>query len=155
VRLVVAIAVGAVLAVALAGCGSHHKSATVVIRLKSVVESNHMTDKPPKGASKGDVWVERDKLLNVTRQLGEGANAMVGTDQATITFQSSTEAHITGTATLPDGTIRFGGETSVTGATQLVPVVGGTRAYAKAAGSLTTTNTVEGATFNTYHLTLP
>jgi hypothetical protein len=154
VRPVAPIVVGAVLAVALAGCGGHHKPSAVVIRLKSVVESNHKTDKPPKGPSKGDVWVERDILFNVTRGFGKAAKAMVGTDQATITFQSATEAHVTGTATLPDGTITFGGATSVTSATQLVPVVGGTLAYAHAAGSLVITNAAVD-TLNTYHLKLP
>ena len=79
---------------------------------------------------------------------------MVGTDKATITFQSTTEAHAAGTATLPDGTISFEGETSVTGPTQLIPVVGGTRAYAHASGSLVITNTSVD-TLNAYHLTLP
>jgi hypothetical protein len=154
VRPIVAIAAAALLAVALAGCGGHHKASTVVIRLKSVVASNHKTDKPPTGTSKGDVWVERDTLFNVTRGFGKAAKAVVGTDKATITFQSATEARVTGTATLPDGTITFGGETSVAGATQLIPVVGGTRAYAHAAGSLVTTNAAVD-TLNTYHLTLP
>jgi hypothetical protein len=154
VRAVVAIAAAALLAVALAGCGGHPKASTVVIRLKSVAESNHKTDKPPTGPSKGDVWVERDTLFNVTQAFGKAANAMVGTDKATITFQSTTEAHVTGTATLPDGTITFGGETSVTGATQLAPVVGGTRAYAHATGNLVITSTSVD-TLNTYHLTLP
>jgi hypothetical protein len=154
VRPVVAIAAAALLVVALTGCGGHHKASTVVIRLKSVVESNHKTDKPPTGPSKGDVWVERDILSNVTRAFGKAANAMVGTDKATITFQSPTEARVTGTATLPDGTITFGGVTSVTGATQLTPVVGGTRAYAHATGSLVITSTSVDA-LNTYHLTLP
>jgi hypothetical protein len=154
VRRVVAITAGVVFAVALAGCGSQHKASTVVIRLKSVVQSNHKTDKPPTGPSKGDVWVEHDSLFNVEQGLGKAANAMVGTDTATITFQSTTEARATGTAILPDGTITFGGETSVTGATQLIPVVGGTRAYAHASGSLVITNTSVD-TLNTYHLKLP
>jgi hypothetical protein len=153
-RPVVVLAVAVLLTVALAGCGGHHKASTVVIRLKSVVESNHKTDKPPTGASKGDVWVERDTLFNVTPDFGKAANAMVGTDKATITFQSTTEAHASGTATLPDGTISFGGETSVAGAMQLIPVVGGTRAYAHASGSLVITNAAVD-TLNTYHLTLP
>jgi hypothetical protein len=155
VRPVIAIAAGVVLAVALAGCGGHHKASTVVIRLKSIAESNDRTDKPPTGPSKGDVWVERDTLFNVKPGLGKAAKAMVGTDKATIIFQSTTEAHAGGTATLPDGTITFGGETSVTGPTQLIPVVAGTRAYAHASGSLVITNAASGDTFNTYHLTLP
>jgi hypothetical protein len=149
-----AIVAGVLLAVMLAGCGGHHKASTVVIRLKSVVESNQRTDKPPTGPSKGDVWVEGDSLFNVRPGFGKAANAMVGTDKATITFQSTTEAHAAGTATLPDGTITFGGETSVTGATQLIPVVGGTRAYAHASGNLVITNAATD-TLNTYHLTLP
>jgi hypothetical protein len=153
-RPLAAIAVGAVLAVAVAGCGGHHKASTVVIRLKSVVQSNHKTDKPPTGPSKGDVWAERDTLFNVAQGFGKGADAMVGTDRATITFQSTIGARVTGTATLPDGTITFRGETSVAGATQLIPVVGGTRAYAHATGSLVITNTAVD-TLNTYHLTLP
>jgi len=152
---VLALAAGAVLVVALAGCGGHHESSTVVLRLKSVVESNDKTDKPPTGPSKGDVWVERDTLFNVTSGFGKAANAMVGTDKATITFQSTTEAHVAGTASLPDGTIMFGGETAVSGATQLVPVVGGTRAYAHATGSLVITNSGVSDTLNTYHLTVP
>jgi hypothetical protein len=155
VRPVVAIAAGILLAVALAGCGGRHKASTLVIRLKSVGESNHRTDKPPTGPSKGDPWIERDTLFNVKAGLGKAADAMVGTDTATIIFQSTTEAHVGGTATLPDGTITFGGETSVTGATQLIPVVGGTRSYAHATGSLVITNAAAGDTFNTYHLNLP
>jgi hypothetical protein len=152
-RPVVAIAAAALLVVALAGCGGHRKASTVVIRLRSVVESNHKTDTPPTGPSKGDVWVERDTLFNMAQAFGKAANAMVGTDKATITFQSTTEARVTGTATLPDGTITFGGETSVKGVTQLIPVVGGTHAYAHASGSLVITNAAVD-TLNTYHLSL-
>ena len=153
-RALVATAAAVVLAVALVGCGGHHKPTTVVIRLKSVLQSNQKTDKPPTGPSKGDVWVERDSLFNVTPEFGKAASAMVGNDEATISFQSTTEAHVAGTATLPDGTITFGGETAVTGATQLIPVAGGTRAYAHATGNLVITNAATD-TLNTYHLTLP
>jgi hypothetical protein len=125
-----------------------------VIRVKTVVISKSVRDKPPTGPSKGDVWVEHDALLNVTRQFGKPANVAVGSDTATVTFLSPTSARIVGTATLPGGTIRFRGTASLTDKTPHVPVIGGTGAYAHARGSSITSDDAAN-TYNTYRLTIP
>ena len=59
---------------------------------------------------------------------------------------------VAGTATLPGGTIRFGGVIRLDAA-ESIPVIGGTGRYAKARGTLFVGD--GDSPLNTYHLRLP
>lgn len=124
----------------------------LVIRLKSITVSSTGVDKAPKGLSRGDVIHARFRLLNAAPQFGRKVGTAVGKERSTYTFLSSTRATLSGSVTLPGGTIRYGG-LGVVGSSAPVPVVGGTGRYAGARGRL-----VVGAgksPLNTYYLTVP
>jgi hypothetical protein len=127
-------------------------SKTLVIRLKSITVSSSFADTSPKGPSHGDVIHARFRLLNVVPQFGRKIGAPVGNERAKYTFLSSRRLHLTGTLTLPGGTIRYAG-VGVAGSSAPVPVVGGSGRYSGARGRLVVG---EGKSpLNTYYLTLP
>jgi hypothetical protein len=131
--------------------GAH--SSTIVIRVKSVQTFGRMVhNAPPASLSKGDVIVERDKLYNVARQFGKPVGALVGTDQATITLLAGNLATLTGSAVLPDGTVKFKATVHVISAAPApIPIIGGTGRYAHARGSVSESNAAGANTaLNTY-----
>ena len=123
-----------------------------MIQVKSVEAGASADDKPPKGPSRGDRLLARSRLLNVARQFGKPAGALVGRDQALMTLTSGRAGRVAGIATLPGGTIRFGGAIRLDAA-QSIPVIGGTGRYAKARGTLFVGD--GDSPINTYHLRLP
>jgi hypothetical protein len=124
----------------------------LVIQVRSVDAGGSAEDKPPKGLSKGDRRLGRSRLFNVRQQFGKPAGALVGRDQALVTLSSARAGRVAGVATLPGGTIRFGGPIHL-GAVESIPVTGGTGRYTKARGTLFIG---DGDTpLNTYHLRLP
>jgi hypothetical protein len=123
---------------------------SIVIKVKSVTTATIPTDKAPKGASKGDRVIVRDRLVNVTRQFGKPAGAVVGRDEGVVVLTSATTGTFEGVATLPDGTIRLHGV--VGNGIETYTVVGGTRRYAHARGTITVGSGK--SPLNTYHLTL-
>jgi hypothetical protein len=95
------------------------------------------TDKPPKGASKGDTIVFRDDLLNAQKQFGKPKGAKVGTDYGTLTFKSKKVAHFNGKAVLPGGTLTLKGQVfALQGGGMTIPVTAGTGRYEGAHGTL-------------------
>jgi hypothetical protein len=126
----------------------------LVIQVKSVTTGADSTDKAPKGPSKGDRLVQRSRLLNVAKQFGKPAGAVVGHDLGLIVLASAKAGRVTGTATFPGGTIRFRGTVRVTDSGPgSYEVTGGTGRYAKARGTLFVG--AGDAPLNTYHLRLP
>jgi hypothetical protein len=126
--------------------------AVLVIKVKSVSVGVTANDRPPKGLSKGDRLLERSRLLNVARQFGKPAGAVVGRDEALITLTSARAGTVEGVARFPGGTIRFRGVEQFA-ATAPISVTGGTGRYAHARGTLTIG---KGDTpLNTYRLSLP
>ncbi len=124
----------------------------LVIQVKSVTAGGSVDDRPPKGLSRGDRLLERSRLLNVRKQFGKPAGAVVGRDRALVILTSTRAGRVAGIATLPDGTIRFGGVIRLDAA-ESIPVIGGTGRYARARGTLFIG---DGDTpLNTYHLRLP
>jgi hypothetical protein len=130
-----------------------------VIRVKSVQTYGHVVHNvPPASLSKGDVILERDKLVNVVRQFGKPAAALVGTDSATITLLSGNLATLTGVAVFPDGTIKIKATIHLISAVPApIPIVGGTGRYAHARGFVTESGASAGGTtaLNTYKITTP
>jgi hypothetical protein len=126
--------------------------ATLVIRLKSVATANVPDDRGRKGASRGDRYVTRSRLLNVGRQFGLRHGAVVGRDAALLVLTSRSAGVIEGMALLPGGTIHFRGhvDLAVSGPTT---VTGGTGRYAGARGTLVVGR--GSSPLNTYRLTLP
>jgi hypothetical protein len=121
---------------------------TIVITVKSVTTASIPTDKAPKGASKGDRVLLRDRLINVAKQFGKPAGAVVGRDEGVLVLTSATSGTFDGVTTLPGGTIRLHGV--IRNGTESFSIAGGTGKYLDARGTI-----VVGpgkSPLNTYHL---
>jgi hypothetical protein len=128
---------------------------TITFSVTSVNLSVNATDLQPKGTSKGDTIVYRNRLLNTARRFGRPKGAVVGTDRGTLTFTGAHTARYSGTATLPNGTVRLAGiVTPLANGVLQFKVAGGTGRYAKATGTVLVGSGSKRA-LNTYHLTLP
>jgi len=147
--LVVALASAAGTSAAAPAAGGTPLSLTITV--KSVTTSVKHTDKPPKGTSKGDRFVFRDRLVNVARQFGKAKGAKVGGDSGSFTLTSKTTGVTSGVAVLPGGTIRFGGTIGASPAP--LKVLGGSGRYAHARGILIVGDGV--SPLNIYRLSLP
>jgi hypothetical protein len=123
---------------------------SIVITVKSVTTASIPTDKAPKGASKGDRVVLRDRLVNVAKQFGKPAGAVVGRDEGVLVLSSVTTGTFDGVTTLPGGTIRLHGV--ITNSVEIYTVVGGTGRYAHARGTIAIG--AGKSPLNTYHLRL-
>ena len=156
----------AALPLAVAACGGKSAPTTssttavvapssLTIVVKSVAVTSVAHDLPPKGASKGDLITFTDSLLNTKPQFGKAAAEKIGTDSGKMSFTSGTSARLTGTASLPNGTIQFDGEVTVNAdGTISVAVVGGTGKYAHVTGYLRV-GKGEKKALNTYTLDFP
>ncbi len=121
----------------------------------SVTVSLHSRDVAPRGFSKGDTVVGRDRLLNAAAQFGKKKGAVVGTDDTTTTFTSAHTATIKGTVRLPGGTLTIAGEViGLKNGGFAVPVAGGTGKFADAHGTLTVAAGANDV-LNTYLIVLP
>jgi hypothetical protein len=128
---------------------------SLTIQVTSIVIKVDSIDKRPKGASKGDRIVYRDRLVNAVRQFGKARGTHVGSDRGTMTFTSAHTARFDGSATLPGGTVRIKGPVrAVAGGSIQIPVAGGTGRYADAKGTLTV-GPGDKRALNVYRLTLP
>ena len=79
---------------------------------------------------------------------------MVGSDHGTMTFTSAHTATFSGTAVLPDGTLKLGGKVeALPGGSLVIRVVDGTGRYAKATGIVLVGPGGKQA-LNTYRVTL-
>jgi hypothetical protein len=152
------------LGLALAGVSSASASASrpaaggtptaLVIKLKSHVSTSFNDDRPPKGDSKGDRYLVRDNLINVGKQFGKRAGAVIGHDSGIITLSGAKTASIVGVAVLPDGKITFKGPLSLSSVPgPPLTVTGGTGRYAQARGKVV----IGSGDFplNTYKITVP
>ena len=109
---------------------------TIQFSVTSVGKSVVTHDKKPKGASKGDTIVYRDKLVNALAQFGKKKGDAVGSDSGTMTFTSAHTANFHGTAVLPGGTLTLSGPVYTTAEGLVVPVTGGTGKFAHVHGTL-------------------
>jgi hypothetical protein len=126
----------------------------LTIAVTSVEVSSKLTDVAPKGTSKGDTIVVRDRLLNGKAQFGRAKGAAVGSDRGTMTFTGPHAATFSGVAVLPGGTLRLRGKVVPATGGFVIPVSGGTGRFAKAKGYLFVGHGDKQAP-NTYTLTLP
>lgn len=136
VGLAAALALLTVLAVIATGGAAAAGSRT--IQVTSVTLSVVSHDVKPKGPSKGDTVVYRDRLVNRVAQFGKSKGSVVGSDGGTLTFTGPNSVTIEGHTTLPGGTVTLGG--AVTGLANgglIIHVVSGTGAYAHMRGTLT------------------
>jgi hypothetical protein len=151
-----AAALVASLAVALAAAGpAAGLDRPLTIRLVSSLVSLREIDAAPKGsAGPGDGISTVSRLRNGVVQFGRKKNAVVGTDRARLTLQRDGSLRISGTATLPGGTIRFDGSVSAGQArTVVIQVVGGTGRYENAKGTVAVTDLDDrGTAVNVYRL---
>jgi hypothetical protein len=106
------------------------------IKLISVTTKVDDTDKPPKGASKGDRTVGASTLYNGVAQFGRKAGAAVGKDRSVFVLRDPKTLYGSGTATLPGGTLHFQGVAKVQDGVFVIPVVSGTGTFVGAKGSL-------------------
>lgn len=107
-----------------------------VIKLISVTTKAKDTDKPPKGASKGDRTIGASALYNGVDQFGKKAGAPVGSDRSVFVLRDPKTLYASGTATLPGGTLHFQGVAKVQKGVFVIPVVSGTGDFVGAKGSL-------------------
>ena len=119
-----------------------------------------MRDVPPKGlaqgnASKGDSVSGTSILRNAIAQFGKAKGAVVGGDTYSFTFTTPSKALITVKAKLPDGTIRAKGRADFSGQRLIIPVIGGTGAYAGARGTSESESLSGDRSLNVYRLRLP
>ena len=134
-----------------------------MITVKSVQTAVRWVDSPPTGIaqgrfSAGDILIVHDRLINLTPQLGRPKGAVVGTDEGTFTFTSSTRSNFVGSANFPGGSVRVHGRiaTNATGTVNMT-VIGGTGAYAHARGTVSepANDSKPANARNTYRLLLP
>jgi len=132
------------LALAAAACASGSAWAAqgppspTVIKVRAVQTPGKLTDVPPDGPSRGDTAVVHYRLLNAQRQFGKPVGARIGHNDAILTVISKTLGTVSGRATLPGGTIAFGGVGPLTSApgAGAVAILGGTGAFAGARGTI-------------------
>jgi len=110
------------------------RTAALVITVRSVTTASIPRDTPPKGASRGDRVVMRDRLVNVHRQFGKPAGAIVGRDEGVLVLSSPTSGTFDGVTTLPGGTMRLHG--IIRDGFETFTVTGGTGRYASARGTI-------------------
>ena len=128
--------------------------ATLEIKVVSITVSTVSHDIGPKGASKGDTIVYRDTLVNAAPQFGKKSGAEVGSDSGTMTFTGAHTASFNGKAILPGGTLTLSGSVYSSPQGLVVPVTGGTGAYAHYKGTLLVGSGSKRVA-NTYRLTRP
>ena len=109
-------------------------SAGIVITVKSVTTASIPRDTPPKGASKGDRIVMRDRLLNVGRHSASPPERWSAVTRASWCSPSPTSGTFEGVTTLPGGTIRLHG--IIRDGFETFTVAGGTGRYAHARGTV-------------------
>ena len=126
----------------------------VAIRVISVTRDVEMlTDKAPKNKlSPGDVFRVSSVLRNAVAQFGRAKGAIVGSDTGVYTMVSEGTFKLKGAARLPGGSLRVEG---LVGGGRLVPVVGGTGAYAGARGTCSVRDESNTRSRNTYQLRIP
>jgi len=129
-------------------------AATEEIEVTSVTVSTAGHDVGPKGASKGDTIVYRDKLVNAVAQFGKKKGVQVGSDSGTMTFTGTHSATFHGKAVLPGGTLTLSGPVYTTPQGLVVPVIGGTGAFAHVHGTLLVGSGAKRVP-NTYRLVRP
>jgi hypothetical protein len=154
VRFALALALVSALAVPVASQARTQDTLTIKVTSVSVKLKN--TDKPPKGASRGDTIVFQDNLLNAAAQFGKRVGAKVGTDHGTMTFTSKSAAIFKGAATLPGGTVTLDGKVMAgpDGKSLVIPVTGGTGRF-KGATGFVLVGPGDKRSLNTYSLTFP
>jgi hypothetical protein len=125
---------------------------TSTIKVTSVTVTQVSHDVKPKGPSRGDTIVYRDRLVNAAAQFGKHKGAVVGSDSGKLTFSGPHTATFQGKAVLPGGTLTLSGPAYTSAAGLVIPVTGGTGAFAGVHGTLTVG---AGTTHvpNTYRLT--
>jgi hypothetical protein len=153
VRAVAALVASLAVALAVAGPAAS-LDRPLTIRLVSSLVSLREIDAAPKGrAEPGDGISTVSRLYNGVVQFGRKKNAVVGTDRARLTLQRDGSLRISGTATLPGGTIRFDGRVSGGQAmTVVIQVVGGTGRYENVKGTLAVTDLDDRTSINVYRL---
>jgi hypothetical protein len=131
-------ALAAAVALALGTPAADAAARTQTILVTSVTIAAAAHDVKPTGPSKGDSVSSRDHLLNAAPQFGRQTGVAVGSDSAVVTLSSAASATIEGRATLPGGTITISGPlTPLANGGLVMPVTGGTGAFADVRGTLT------------------
>lgn len=132
------------------------QAATVKIELTSETMVVQQHDTKPKGkVNKGDSIDFRDLLLNRVAQFGKAKGQPVAYDVGHLVYRSTTDRHITVTATFPGvGSITYVGDfTNNSSTTTVVHITGGTGAFKGARGTVTIGPGAKAA--NIYVVTLP
>jgi len=95
-----------------------------------------LVDRAPKGLSKRDTIWTASVLANAVPQLGRPKGSFVGKDAGRAVEIGTPSETADVVATLPGGTLRIRGKSRWAGATEVLPVVGGTGAFRGVTGTL-------------------
>lgn len=129
----------------------------LTLEVTSMVMQANVHDTAPKGkVNKGDAIAFRDLLLTRKPLFGKKTGKAVAYDVGTMTYTSATATRIDAIATFPGiGTIHFAGVFATrTDGTTVIPVTGGTGAFAGASGTVTIGKGTNKAP-NTYDISVP
>ena len=129
----------------------HEQRAVRVIRLVAVNISGARDQNPPAGVV-GDVVTGTDRLRNAVRQFGKPRGAVVGRACYRTVLETATVASVDVTATLPGGTIRARGQVDFRRDSNVIRVVGGAGAFARASGIVEEKVLRSDQTLNVYRL---
>ena len=154
----VAALVGLVLLTLPAHGAPRAETEAMTIRVVSItIGSKMIVDQDPKGVpSIGDTLRAKSNLRNDLPQFGKPKGALVGSDVATLTFESLTVGEVKVTAKLPGGTLRASGRVSHgRDARATIRVTGGTGVFAGARGTVSSTQLTRERDLNVYRLQLP
>ena len=133
--------------------GSQEAQARTIRVISIATDVEMVVDKAPKNKlSVGDVFRTNSVLRNAVPQFGRAKGAVVGRDSGVFTMVSEGTFKLKGTAVLPSGSLRVEG---LVGGGRLVPVVGGTGAFAGARGTCRVRDESNTRSRNTYTLRLP
>jgi hypothetical protein len=131
----------------------------VITVLSKTASTDALRDRPPKGASKGDVTVGSSVLRNAVAQFGKAKGAVVGRDRWRSEAESANVAAFRVTATLPGGTISCRGRVDFRRARLILRVVAATGVFARASGTCEATrapkNPYGADSLNAYKLAIP
>jgi hypothetical protein len=136
-RLPLLVTVSLLATLPLAPSATADPAATQVVKVLAWTTQERLTPKPPPGLV-GDVATGRDRLRNAVPQFGRPKGAVVGRDSYRVVVKSANAFSFEVTVSFPDGTVRCRGTTRLR-PTIVIPLVGGTGAYAGASGTCAAT----------------
>jgi hypothetical protein len=139
IAVVLAVFVGSAAASSHEANGAEAAKPTVIRLVGTNVILRVDVDKAPPGNSKGDTLFTTNVLTNAVAQLGAPKGAIAGSDAGRTFNAGGVPTTVNILTTLRAGTLRVRGRMRTVGRANVMPVVGRTRTFKGATGTLTVT----------------